>query len=350
MTITRRFFATVAALLLASPATANGQVTTATANPHGGFFAKCSQCHSPDAWKPVKIGPEFHHAPDRFPLDGAHARAACTSCHTRLDFTRVSTSCVGCHQDAHHGELGANCATCHSSRSFLDISRMRQAHQATQFPLTGAHLAVDCRSCHTPRAPGQLAFVNLPSRCENCHMANYRATSNPPHTAAGFPTDCESCHSPRGWTGSGFDHSRTAFPLTGAHKPLPCSSCHGDGVYKGKPTTCVSCHQQDYNGTTDPPHAGAGFPTDCALCHTTTAWSGATFTSHDAQYFPIYSGAHRGVWTSCTTCHTTPTNYAVFNCLSCHGKTQTDSHHTGVSGYVYASGNCYSCHRNGRTP
>lgn len=337
-----------AVLVLAMASTARAQAT-ATANPHGGFFATCSQCHSPDAWKPVKVAKDFRHAPDRFPLDGAHARASCTACHTRLDFTRVPSTCVSCHQDAHHGELGANCATCHSTRSFLDMSRMRQAHQATTFPLTGVHLAVDCRSCHTPRAPGQFAFVNLPTSCESCHLPKYRATTNPPHVSAGFPTNCESCHSPRAWSGAGFDHSRTAFPLTGAHKTAPCSSCHADRVYSGKPTACVACHQQDYNATANPAHVPAGFPTDCASCHTTTAWTGATF-NHDGLYFPIYSGRHRGTWSSCSTCHTNPANYAVFNCLSCHGKTQTDGHHTSVSGYVYNSANCYSCHRNGRVP
>lgn len=336
----------LAMVVLASPGRAQ---TVATPNPHGGFFAPCAQCHRPDAWKPARVSAEFKHAPDRFPLDGAHARLSCTTCHTRLDFARVPTACASCHQDAHHGELGANCATCHSTRNFLDHTRMRQAHQATAFPLTGSHLAVDCQSCHTPRAPGQLAFVNLSTRCESCHLANYQATTNPPHGAAGFPTDCVSCHSPRAWTAAGFDHNRTQFPLTGAHKPLPCSACHADGVYRGKPTACVSCHRQDYDGTTNPGHAAAGFPTDCANCHTTTQWAGASF-NHDAPFFPIYSGAHRGVWSSCATCHTNPTNYAVFDCLSCHGKTQTDGHHTGVSGYVYASPNCYACHKNGRAP
>lgn len=247
------------------------QGATATPNPHGGFFAPCGQCHVPAAWKPAKVSTQFRHAPDLFPLDGAHAGVACTACHTRLDFSRVSTTCASCHQDAHHGELGASCDNCHSTRSFLDMARMRRAHQATTFPLTGSHLAVDCRSCHTPRAPGQMAFVNVP-------------------------------------------------------------------------TQCVSCHLTDYNNTTDPAHAGAGFPTDCASCHTTRAWNGANF-NHDG-FFPITSGTHRGI--ACATCHTTPNNYAVFDCLSCHRQSDTDPHHTGVKGYVYASQNCYACHRNGR--
>ena len=33
---------------------------------------------------------------------------------------------------------------------------------------------------------------------------------------------------------------------------------------------CVACHQDDYDGTNDPAHMAAGFPTDCMACHTTT--------------------------------------------------------------------------------
>jgi hypothetical protein len=347
--MTRATSGLAAAILLAAAAAAGAQSRTATANPHGSFVAACATCHSPDAWKPTKISAQFRHAPDRFRLEGAHASVTCTACHTRLDFTQVPTACASCHSDAHRGELGANCASCHSARSFLDMGRIRQAHQVTTFPLTGAHLAVDCRACHVPRAPGQLAFVSVPSRCESCHLANYKATTTPAHTAAGFGTDCESCHSPRAWSGAGFDHARTRFPLTGAHRPLPCSRCHADGIYRGKPAACVSCHQPDYASTTNPSHSALAFPTDCASCHTTTAWTPATF-NHDAPYFPIYSGRHRGTWSSCATCHTNPADYKVFDCLSCHGKTNTDGHHREVSGYVYASSNCYACHRNGRTP
>jgi hypothetical protein len=255
---------------------------------------------------------------------------------------------VSCHRDRHQGELGANCARCHSSRSFLDMAPMRQAHQVTAFPLKGAHAAADCRSCHTPRAPGQQAFVNLPSSCQSCHLADYQKTTNPPHAAGGFSRDCATCHSPSGWQGKAFDHSVTRFPLTGAHRTVACATCHSDGVYAGKATTCVSCHQADYTATTNPNHAASSFSTDCASCHTTTAWAGATF-NHDANFFPIYSGAHAGRWASCATCHTNATNYAVFDCLSCHAKATTDARHQGRTGYVYASPNCYSCHPRGRS-
>jgi hypothetical protein len=195
-----------------------------------------------------------------------------------------------------------------------------------------------------------LAFVNIPTGCQSCHLAAYQKTTSPPHASAGFATTCATCHSTAAWQGK-FDHSLTRFPLTGAHTALNCSACHGDGLYVGKATTCVSCHQAAYSSATDPNHTAATFSTDCASsgCHTTTAWTGAKFTTHDATFFAIYSGAHAGRWSSCSACHANPTNFAVFDCLSCHSKTSTDAAHVGRAGYVYANANCYACHPRGGT-
>ena len=71
---------------------------------------------------------------------------------------------------------------------------------------------------------------------------------------------------------------------------------------------------------------------------------------HDAPFFPIYSGAHRGRWTSCSSCHTTASSYKAFTCLTCHAQTEMDGHHRGLSGYRYESQACYTCHPNGRKP
>src|SRR5664279_5261086 len=68
-----------------------------------------------------------------------------------------------------------------------------------------------------------------------------------------------------------FDHSKTKFPLTGNHATLPCVACHVNGNFTSLQTTCVSCHLNDYNGTTDPNHKAAGFPTDCQVCHSTSS-------------------------------------------------------------------------------
>jgi len=191
-------------------------------------------------------------------------------------------------------------------------------------------------------------YDGKPTTCVSCHQANYDQAAQPPHKTLSFPTTCQDCHTTTGWPGGTYNHSTTQFPLTGAHVGVSCQQCHGDGVYRGKSTACVSCHQVDYDQTTDPNHRTAMFPTTCLSCHTTSTWSGATF-DHDSRWFPIYSGAHRGRWSSCSTCHTNSSNYSVFTCLSCHEHSQSsmDSHHQSVSGYRYDSQACYSCHPRG---
>jgi hypothetical protein len=319
-------------------------------NPHGRFHGECALCHGAEGWSPAKISPRFDHARFGFALEGAHAAAGCRACHASLDFSQEKTTCVSCHQDAHQGELGLDCARCHTPRSFIDHAAMVRAHQLTRFPLSGRHAGLECESCHPPEPSGHLRFVGTEPNCSGCHLADYRATTVPDHAASGFPLTCQDCHGTVTWIPARFDHNRTAFPLTGAHLRTACLRCHGDGVYRGKNTACVSCHQSDYDGTTDPPHGAAGFSTACATCHTTVSWAGATF-DHDTSFFPIYSGTHAGRWSSCTTCHNVPASYLQFTCFSCHphdDQAGTDSHHTGVPTYTYDSAACYRCHPRGR--
>ena len=87
--------------------------------------------------------------------------------------------------------------------------------------------------------------------------------------------------------------------------------------------------------------------TDYSLCHTESAWSPAEYTDHDDQYFPIYSGAHEGVWDQCTDCHTNPSNYTIFTCITCHANPETDNQHNGLNGYIYENGACLGCHPTG---
>jgi hypothetical protein len=137
----------------------------------------------------------------------------------------------------------------------------------------------------------------------------------PPHSQLGFPTVCTACHTTTAWKGATFDHSASAFPLTGAHATVACMSCHADGVYKGKSTACVSCHQTAYNGALLPPHSQLGFSTVCSACHTTVTWTGGTF-DHGATPFPL-TGAHRAV--SCNGCHADGVYRGKsMACASCH--------------------------------
>ena len=78
-----------------------------------------------------------------------------------------------------------------------------------------------------------------------------------PH--AGFPTTCQQCHDTIQWTDAKFDHSQTGFPLTGSHTvpPRACADCHINNNYNITNTTCISCHQTDYNNAKTPvPHTG----------------------------------------------------------------------------------------------
>jgi nitrate/TMAO reductase-like tetraheme cytochrome c subunit len=258
---------------------------------------------------------------------------------------------VSCHQKDYAattnpshaaGGFPSTCENCHTIVSWRPA---KFDHSQTRFPLTGAHTRTDCARCH----PGG-RYAGTPRDCYSCHQQDYASTTNPNHQASGFPTQCQSCHNTGAWRPANFDHNATRFPLTGAHTSVDCARCHPGGRYTGTPTDCYSCHQSDYAGTTNPNHQSAGFPVQCQSCHSTAAWRPASF-DHDGLYFPIYSGRHRGVWSSCSECHVNPGNYGVFECILCHAhsnKAQVDSAHRGRSGYVYASTACYQCHRNGR--
>jgi hypothetical protein len=311
-----------------------------TKSPHGQLSQPCAVCHTAEAWTPARISTAFDHGKTGFPLEGAHTTVACKTCHTSLTFKGVSRDCVSCHKDPHQGELGTGCGRCHTPRSFVDKTEMARAHQLTRFPLTGAHVAVDCEECHTRSASGQMSFVARSMACNDCHAKDYQATRSPNHAAGGFPHQCEQCHVTVAWQTAKFDHSTTNFPLTGAHLSVNCAQCHGTGSFGALPTACVSCHQKDYDNTGTPNHKQAQFPTDCTACHTTATWNGATF-DHNSTAFPL-TGAH--VQTSCDQCHGDgvykgkPTT-----CTSCH---QTDYNNAKDPNHLQAqfSTDCTSCH------
>lgn len=321
---------------------------TSAANPNhvaAGFPTDCSLCHGSAAWSPAS----FNHARTAFPLTGAHSATACAQCHVNNQFASTPTLCGACHltefnqaTDPNHVTAGfpTDCSVCHSTVNWLGAVF---DHAKTKFPLTGAHVKLDCAVCHTN---GQ--FASISTACSSCHMPQFNASTNPNHAASGFPATCETCHSTTAWSPATFNHSTTKFPLTGAHVNVACASCHVGNVFAGTPTDCYSCHKPEYQQTTNPNHIASGFPTTCVSCHNTTTWTGATFTH---SRFPIYTGTHSQgrAWNTCADCHTNASNYQVFSCITCHTHDQpsTDPHHRGVRNYVYAATSCYSCHSTG---
>ncbi len=142
-------------------------------------------------------------------------------------------------------------------------------------------------------------FTGTTKNCDSCHLEAFNKTTNPNHVTAGFPKDCAVCHTTTQWKGAKFDHSKTQFPLTGSHTSAQCAQCHVGGKFTGTPKNCDSCHLEAFNKTTNPNHVTAGFPQDCAVCHTTTQWKGAKF-DHSKTQFPL-TGSHTSA--QCAQCH-----------------------------------------------
>lgn len=307
------------------------------------FGASCENCHSPQGWEIQALAQNEHQ--NRFSLQGAHAAESCESCHAGAAtgaFTALDTSCVSCHAAEYqtasvdHLALGFP-ATCENCHSMVRWNSAAFDHAGTAFRLTGAHIAATCDSCHSS---GQ--FSGLDTACVGCHIDDYNGATSPNHLAGNYPTDCSLCHSTSVWEGAQFDHQQTAFPLTGTHVSLTCESCHVGGQFAGLDSECVSCHLDDFNQTTAPDHAAAGFSTSCQICHNTSGWPGAVF-DHGTTRFPLL-GAH--TMATCNSCHVgnqfagTPTD-----CYSCHSteyQTVTDPNHLAAN----FSTSCESCHGN----
>jgi hypothetical protein len=278
--------------------------TSDPSHAESGFSTSCETCHTPSDWNNADFNHQF------FPLTGSHMGVECDTCHVGGVFEGTSSDCVSCHlqayeqtSDPNHTLAGfpTDCEACHTPTTWENGN-----FDHSWWPLTGAHQISDCQSCHDDGV-----FQGKPNDCASCHISDYNQTNDPNHQAAGFPTSCEVCHVPVSWDTSTFDHSH--FPLTGAHLTPDCTDCHIGGNYDATPNTCDGCHLDDYQQTNDPNHQQAGFPTDCNVCHTPTAWQNANF---DHSFFPL-TGSHMGV--DCAQCHTG----GVFegtspDCVSCH--------------------------------
>src|SRR5579884_4220945 len=70
-------------------------------SPHGTLTVPCQNCHTANAWKPIRAVPEFDHNQTKYPLRGMHATVACTQCHVKPVFASVGQRCQDCHADIH---------------------------------------------------------------------------------------------------------------------------------------------------------------------------------------------------------------------------------------------------------
>ena len=213
-----------------------------------------------------------------------------------------------------------------------------ESHDRTNFPLTGKHRTLSCRECHV-----NLVFEGTPTDCEVCHWQRRQDD----RYALRLGTRCSDCHTPQSWKkvdpGLWSHEVNVGYRLEGVHRTLDCETCHGSGGFSGRSPDCYSCHRSDYEGTDDPNHVQAGFPTTCAACHTQRDWEGAS-VAHTG--FPLQgrhatlacsechpNGVYAGTPTDCASCHladynaTTDPNHrsAGFptDCTECHGTSFT---------------------------
>jgi hypothetical protein len=334
----------VGAMLLAfsgNPGRPQSQAYTETHSPHGNLNVPCQNCHTASAWKPIRAVPEFDHNQTKYPLRGLHQSVTCVQCHVKPVFNNVGLRCQDCHADIHKRQLGANCEQCHTVRGWMVSIQQVQQHN-NRFPLTGAHAAVDCDSCHKGAANSK--FQTMSTDCYSCHAADYKSATNPNHASGKFSLTCESCHGTDNWLNAKFDHSATGFPLTGLHvvPPRQCADCHGNNNYNLTVTTCVTCHLKDFQGTANPNHVSLNFSQTCEQCHTTAGWSPASF-DHNTVNFPL-TGSHSVPPRQCADCHAN-NNYSLSSnsCVSCHLKDfqgTTNPNHV-QSGFAQT---CEICH------
>jgi predicted CXXCH cytochrome family protein len=231
--------------------------------------ADCLICHSLNTWQELK---KFDHSTTGFSLDGEHRSISCTKCHEssgstetrKILFSASPKKCAGCHLQDYSGTTDPNhksagfsqdCALCHNVTSWTQAIF---DHNATAFPLTGAHTTVPCASCDI----GGI-YAGTPTDCYSCHSSEYNTTTDPNHAAAMFPKTCLDCHLTTTWSGATFTHS--LFPIY-------------SGSHAGRWTTRGDCHtnSNDYSVFT------------CTTCHT----KAATDSEHGGVSNYIYNGAN----------------------------------------------------------
>jgi hypothetical protein len=245
---------------------------------HGVMRGTCASCHNTADWRRLDSRSHFEatfdHSRTKFPLVGAHVTAQCAACHQprapgdtliRLQFAKdtvpqdyprpASATCLSCHIDAHHGEFarapgGATCDNCHGQDTWQPTTYGIARHNRETYALTGAHLTVPCEDCHVRRAPDAMPQLVIPEHeCEDCHEQGTARTKNP-HGDQFAAHRCRDCHGTATFKIADFDHSKTRYPLDGAHRHVPCASCHRTEMtshgpmvrYRPLATDCRSCH------------------------------------------------------------------------------------------------------------
>ena len=170
-----------------------------------------------------------------------------------------------------HDTFPGDCKTCHAGSGWNEfVSTFRFDHEKeTGLPLEGAHRQAMCLRCHNDRGPVE---VFASKGCVGCHEDFHFGS---------LGTNCTKCHTQESWRAVRQIelHSRTRFPLVGAHTLVACQRCHIgalNGNFVPTDTECLTCHTRALANTTNPPHLGLGWVDNCQRCHMPTRWQQAT--------------------------------------------------------------------------
>ena len=305
----------------------------------------CTDCHDQERFDPASL---FEHG-DHFELHGAHEDASCESCHqpipggsslSRPFGATLGSDCKDCHESPHSTPnetcFGGDCTACHDSQSFAAHHYVRERHRT--FPLQGAHLDLDCRSCHQDLA---CSLPGIPAeRCESCHQNAHE--ENGRSLRLWSSSDCSQCHAGGTWQAPGLGaqrHEVLGFPLARAHDGVECRSCHGAAApAESVPgSRCDACH--------DDPHRNR-FERSCESCHALAhegfrdAAALLEATVHERTGFAL-EAPHANL--GCESCHAGGEYHERFpgrssqDCAACHA----DPH----GGQFSAAWGCVDCHR-----
>jgi hypothetical protein len=293
-------------------------------DPHKGQFdarpkkGDCAECHTVDGWKPSLFGVKEHDT-SQYPLRGKHIQVDCAECHMPAGKDTVYkvkfAACSDCHKDAHDNQFAAapyknHCEDCHTVQDWHRTSYSIAKHRNSRFPLQGAHAAVACSDCHKvglgDRTDKILPFHFEDRSCTACHKDPHQGAFDKQmgrKRANGTTFGCEACHNVKSWGDiNGFDHSKTNYPLLGAHRTVACTDCHkpttnSDSRFKGTPTQCEACHADAH----DKQFLAKDSLTHCAECHNTQRWIPSIFDHDTKTHLPL-TGGHANV--PCAKCHT----------------------------------------------
>ena len=283
----------------------------------------------------------------------------CTKCHS-VGYKVTREKCLSCHKviadnikakKGYHASAevkSKECVACHSDHhgknfQIIRLNKKTFDHRKTGFARLGAHAKLECKACHKAgnikdpeiRKKAATTFLGLRQECLACHNDYHQGKMS---------SKCTDCHSFDTWkNATGFDHSKTRYPLIGKHKEVECAKCHKTEIVNGKSVqrfkgiafaNCVDCHKDPHNNR---------LGQDCKKCHSEETFH---FTKnmkafdHDKTNFKLL-GEHKRV--ACKLCHKTNMTDPIKHdkCKDCHA-----DFHKKQFAVNNVSPDCDKCHTN----